>query len=259
MSDLSQSAEIVESAPQVEPSEVESEKVETVEQKETTEQPEEENDNDDSLPKGVKKRLDKLTRQKYEAQAEINRMRSELEQLKAQTQPTIQEPDIADYSDVQSYAKALAKYELQQVQSQQQQAYNQQSEAQAIANDWQSKTAKFKAVAPDFDDKFAIVSNIEFAPSTIAEVAKHEKGAEIAYMLGQNPSEAYRIASLPPMQQLMAIGEIAASAKFNKPKQTTSAPKPAPTVNGSSPNSDPRAMSTEQYIKWRNQQKTTKR
>ena len=75
MSDVSQSAEIVESAPQVEPSDVESEQVETVEQKETTEQPEEENDNDDSLPKGVKKRLDKLTRQKYEAQAEIMSLR----------------------------------------------------------------------------------------------------------------------------------------------------------------------------------------
>ena len=132
MSDLSQSAEIVESAPQAEPSEPESEKVEAVEQKETTEQIEEENGNDDSLPKGVKKRLDKLTRQKYEAQAEINRMRFELEQLKAQTQPTIKEPDIADFDDVQSYAKALAKYELQQVQSQQQQAYSQQSDRKSV-------------------------------------------------------------------------------------------------------------------------------
>lgn len=254
MSDLSQSAEIVESAPQVEPSDVESEQVETVEQKETTEQPEDEHDNDDSLPKGVKKRLDKLTRQKYEAQAEINRMRSELEHFKSQMQPTIQEPDIADYSDVQSYAKALAKYELQQVQSQQQQVYSQQSEAQAIANDWGAKTAKFKAVAPDFDEKFSVVSNIEFAPSTISEVAKHEKGAEIAYMLGQNPSEAYRIASLPPMQQLMAIGEIAASAKFNKPKQTTSAPRPAPTVNSASPSSDPNSMNLDDWMKWRNKQ-----
>jgi hypothetical protein len=259
MSDLSQSAEIVESAPQVEPSDVESEKVETVEQKETTEQPEEENDNDDSLPKGVKKRLDKLTRQKYEAQAEINRMRSELEQLKAQTQPEIKEPDIADYSSAEDWVNAQVEYRLQKMQMDEQQKYNQQSEAQAIANDWQSKTAKFKAVAPDFDDKFAIVSNIEFAPSTIAEVAKHEKGAEIAYMLGQNPSEAYRIASLPPMQQLMAIGEIAASAKFNKPKQTTSAPKPAPTVNGSSPSLDYSNMPTDQFIKMRNKQKTTKR
>lgn len=105
----------------------------------------------------------------------------------------------------------------------------------------------------------ASVENINFAPSTVSAVAQHEKGAEIVYMLGNNLNLAYEIASLPPMQQLMAIGEIAASAKFNKPKQTTSAPKPAPTVNGSSPNSDPRAMSTEQYIKWRNQQKTTKR
>lgn len=259
MSDLSQSAEIVESAPQVEPSDVESEQVETVEQKETTEQPEEENDNDDSLPKGAKKRIGKLTRQKYEQQDVINRLTAKLEQYESQHSPILKEPDIADYSDVQSYAKALAKYELQQVQSQQQQAYNQQSEAQAIANDWQSKTAKFKAVAPDFDEKMASVENINFAPSTVSAVAQHEKGAEIVYMLGNNLNLAYEIASMPPMQQLVAIGEIAASAKFNKPKQTTSAPKPAPTVNGSSPSLDYSTMPTDQFIKMRNKQKTTKR
>jgi len=259
MSDLSQSAEIVESAPQVEPSEPESEKVETVEQKETTEQTEEESGNDDSLPKGVKKRLDKLTRQKYEAQAEVNRMRFELEQLKAQTQPTIKEPDISDFSSVEDLVDAKVEYILQKMQIENQQKNGQQSEAQAIANDWAQKTAKFKAVAPDFDEKMANVENIDFAKSTVAAVAKHAKGAEIAYMLGSDLNLAYEIASMPPMEQLIAIGEIAASAKFNKPKQTTSAPKPAPTVNSSSPNADPRAMTTEQYIKWRNQQKTTKR
>jgi len=259
MSDLSQSAEIVESAPQVEPSDVESEQVETVEQKETTEQPEEENDNDDSLPKGAKKRIDKLTRQKYEQQDVINRLTAKLEQYESQHSPILKEPDSVDYSTVEDWVNAQVEYRLQKMQMDEQQKHWQQSEAQAIANDWAQKTAKFKAVAPDFDEKMASVENINFAKSTVSAVAQHEKSAEIVYMLGNNLNLAYEIASMPPMQQLIAIGEIAASAKFNKPKQTTSAPRPAPTVNGSSPNSDPRAMSTEQYIKWRNQQKTTKR
>jgi len=76
MSDNTQSDVVVDSSPQVEEV-VESPIVEVVETE--GEQPkveadkQEDEDDDSSLPNGVKKRIDKVTRQKYEAVAEANR------------------------------------------------------------------------------------------------------------------------------------------------------------------------------------------
>ena len=93
--------------------------------------------------------------------------------------------------------------------------------AQKVAQEWQSKVEKVRAVAPDFDEAFANVAEITFAQSTLDAVAGHKKGAEIAYLLGKDPVKAYQIASLPPMQQLMAIGEIAAKTNLTRPKTVT--------------------------------------
>ena len=90
-----------------------------------------------------------------------------------------------------------------------------------------------RSVAPDFDEAFNNVASIEFAPMALEAVAQHPKGAEIAYMLGKNVSEAYRIAALPPSQQLIAIGEIAARTNVPKPKMVSTAPTPVKPVGSS--------------------------
>ena len=129
-----------------------------------------------------------------------------------------------------------------------------------MAQDWQSKVEKVRAVAPDFDEAFANVAEITFAQSTLDAVAGHEKGAEIAYLLSKDPVKAYQIASLPPVQQLMAIGEIAAKSSLTKPKTVTSAPPPVkPIQGGSSAIPDISKMSTADYIKYRNEQQLKKK
>ena len=239
MSDnATQSDVVVDSSPQVDDV-VESPIVEEVETegeqpKVEADKQEEENDDDSSLPKGEIKRIAKLTRQKYEQQAEINKLKAELETFKAQTAPTLQEPDISQFEDLDSYVKAQVKYEkeLEKQQTQSQQA--QQTQAQAIAQDWVAKVDKVRSVAPDFDAVFNNVASIEFAPMALEAVAQHPKGAEIAYMLGKDVGEAYRIAALPPSQQLMAIGEIAARTNVPKPKTVSTAPAPVKPVGSSS-------------------------
>ena len=236
MSDTTQSDVVVDSSLQVEEV-VESPIVEEVETEgeqpkvETNKQ--EDDDDDSSLPNGVKKRIDKITRQKYEQQAEINKLKAELDSIKAQTAPTLQEPDISQFEDLDSYVKAQVKYEkeLEKQQTQSQQA--QQTQAQAVAQDWVAKVDKVRSVAPDFDAVFNNVASIEFAPMALEAVAQHPKGAEIAYMLGKDIGEAYRIAALPPSQQLMAIGEIAARTNVPKPKTVSTAPAPVKPVGSS--------------------------
>jgi len=256
MSDTTQSDVVVDSSPQVEEV-IEAPIVEEVETE--GEQPkveadkQEDEDDDSSLPNGVKKRIDKITRQKYEQQAEINKLKAELETFKAQTAPMLQEPDISQFEDLDSYVKAQVKYEkeLEKQTTQNQQA--QQTQAQIVAQEWVSKVDKVRSVAPDFDEAFNKVASIEFAPMALEAVAQHPKGAEIAYMLGKNVSEAYRIAALSPSQQLIAIGEIAARTSVPKPKTVSTAPAPVKPVQGGASNSSPPA-DIDEWMKWRNDQ-----
>ena len=265
MSDTTQSDVVVDSSPQVDDV-VESPIVEEVETKGETKEPpkveadkQEDEDDDSSLPNGVKKRIDKVTRQKYEAVAEANRYKAELEQLRAQIAPKQEAPDISQFDTLDEYVEAVAEYKLNQKTQATQSQQAQQTQAQAQAQDWVAKVDKVRSVAPDFDDAFNNVASIEFAPMALEAVAQHPKGAEIAYMLGKNVSEAYRIAALPPTQQLIAIGEIAAKTNVPKPKAVSSAPPPVKTISGGNVTTDPSKMSTSDYIKWRNDQQRQKK
>ena len=260
MSDTTQSDVVVDSSPQVEVVEpIEAEAVETESEQPEVEAKEAEKEHDESsLPEGVKKRIDKVTRQKYEAIAEANRLKAEIEALKAQSAPKQTEPQMQDFDTFDEYTNALAEYKYNQKTQAQAQQYNQQAQAQKVAQEWQSKVEKVRAVAPDFDAVFNNVASIEFAPMALEAVAEHPKGAEIAYMLGKDVGEAYRIAALPPYQQLMAIGELAAKTNVPKPKTVSTAPVPVKPVSGGANSSAPPA-DMDEWVKWRNNQIRQKR
>jgi len=255
MSDTTQSDVVVDSSPQVEVVEpIEAEKIETESEQPEVEAKEAEKEQDESsLPEGVKKRIDKVTRQKYEAIAESNRLKAEIEQLRAQIAPKQEAPDISQFDTLDDYVEAVAEYKLNQKTQTAQSQQAQQTQAQAQAQDWVAKVEKVRSVAPDFDAVFNNVASIEFAPMALEAVAQHPKGAEIAYMLGKDISEAYRIAALSPSQQLMAIGEIAARTNVPKPKAVSSAPAPIKPVQGGASNSSPPA-DIDEWMKWRNDQ-----
>ena len=257
MSDTTQSDVVQDSSPVVEEV-TESPIVEEVETEAETpkveaDKQEDEPDDDSSLPNGVMQRIDKVTRQKYEAVAETNRLKAELEQLRAQLAPKQEAPDISQFDTLDDYVEAVAEYKLNQKTQATQSQQAQQTQAQAVAQDWVAKVEKVRSVAPDFDEAFNNVASIEFAPMALEAVAQHPKGAEIAYMLGKNVSEAYRIAALPPSQQLMAIGEIAARTNVPKPKAVSTAPAPVKPVSGGANSNTPPA-DMDEWVKWRNDQ-----
>jgi len=261
MSDnTTQSDVAVDSSPQVEVVEpVEAETVETESEQPEVEAKEAEKEHDESsLPEGVKKRIDKVTRQKYEAIAESNRLKAELEQLKAQFAPKQEAPDISQFDTLDEYVDAVAEYKFNQKAQATQTQHAQQTQEQAIAQDWVAKVDKARSVAPDFDEVFSNVADVPFAQVALDAVAQHPKGAEIAYILGKDPSEAYRIAALAPYQQLMAIGEVAARANLPKPKAVSTAPAPVKPVSGGASNSTPPA-DMDEWVKWRNNQIRQKR
>ena len=260
MSDNTQSDVVQDSSPVVEVVEpIEAEAVETESEQPEVEAKEAEKEHDESsLPEGFKKRIDKVTRQKYEAIAESNRLKAELEQLKAQIAPKQEAPDISQFDTMDDYVEALTEYKLQQKAQNAQSQQAKQTQEQAIAQDWVAKVEKARSVAPDFDEVFSNVADVPFARVALDAVAQHPKGAEIAYILGKDPSEAYRIAALQPYQQLMAIGEVAARANLPKPKKVSTAPAPVKPVSGGASNSAPPA-DMDEWVKWRNNQIRQKR
>ena len=266
MSEQTQSDVVVDSSPQVEEvideqnvadnTEAESETTQKVEDKE--QQDDDSEHDESSLPNGVKKRIDKVTRQKYEAIAEANRYKAELEQLRAQLAPKQEAPDISQFDTLDEYVDAVAEYKYQNNMLSEQEKNVERAIEQRVSREWTAKVEKVRSVAPDFDDAFNNVANIEFAPMALEAVAQHPKGAEIAYMLGKNVSEAYRIAALSPTQQLIAIGEIVAKTNVPKPKAVSTAPSPVKPVQGGSSNSAP-PSDMDEWIKWRNNQLRQKR
>ena len=236
MSDTTQSDVVVDSSPQVEVVEpIEAEKVETEGEQPEVETKEAEKEHDESsLPEGVKKRIDKVTRQKYEAIAESNRLKAEIEQLRAQIAPKQEAPDISQFDTLDDYVEAVADYKYQNNMLSEQEKNVERAIEQRVAREWTAKVDKVRSVAPDFDQVFNNVASIEFAPMALEAIAGHKKGAEIAYMLGKDLSEAYRIAALRPAEQLMAIGELAAKTSLPKPKTVSTAPTPVKPVGSSS-------------------------
>ncbi len=77
-------------------------------------------------------------------------------------------------------------------------------------------------------------------------------GPDIAYHLGRNPDEAWRIARLDPLSAAREIGRIGAMTAPPPGRRVTGAPDPVrPVGGGEAPQRDPGAMSYAEYRRWR--------
>jgi hypothetical protein len=127
-------------------------------------------------------------------------------------------------------------------------AFNQAAEALA------EKTPDFYEVV---GEDFGRVARVCTQVMTDALLSS-EAGPQLGYHLAKNPSEARRIAALPPLAQAMAIGELKqklASPPAPTPKTATDAPAPTPQVRGAggrftvAPDTDDFAAFEKQYGK----------
>lgn len=84
-------------------------------------------------------------------------------------------------------------------------------------------------------------------------ISESEKGAEIAWYLHKNRSEAARIERLPAVQQAFELGRIEARiSAAPAARKVSQAPAPAPKVGGgaSAGAKDPASMSMSEYAEW---------
>lgn len=210
---------------------------------------------------GVQKRIDELTRQRYEAQrqAEYYRQLAEQKQPPKEPEKPREAPKPEDFDDDYKYFEALADHRAderlreyqKQTQANQTQAQQQQAQAEMAAN-YRVRAAKFAEEHPDYD----VVANNPYLPVSTAmaeAIQVSERGPEVLYHLGQNPEEAGRIAQLSPVAAAREIGALEAKLSLPKAKKTTSAPAPVGGIKKGSGKATkgPSEMSPEEYQQWR--------
>ena len=195
-------------------------------------------------PKGVQKRIDELVRQRTRAEQEADHWRQvALSRLDVAAPPSAadvyQEPMAPEYPAADP--RALVAEALQQERT-------------------MAKVRDFVGGVADQDVADFLSSPNSPLPASVWDVMLNlpaDEGREVASWLATNQDKAVRIAQLPPHLQALEISRsVLASSKAKAPaKKASAAPAPVPTVGASGvPSADPSAMTTEQWMKWRQSQ-----
>lgn len=202
--------------------------------------------------KGVGKRINELTREKYEAirRAEAAERRAqEMEQQRMPPEPkkpaqSEGKPTLADHDfDQEAYLDALADWRLNQKLSErdtQEQAKQKQHQEQERKAKFQERLQHYEAENPGKWDA-AVKAPINFTEPMLEVIASSEVGPHIAGYLSENLDRADEISRMTPYAAAAALGRIEASFSAPKPQTTpvppktvTKAPAPPPTVGGGS-------------------------
>lgn len=223
-----------------------------------------EDEDEHRVPKGVQKRIDRLTQEKYRLRAELDFLRGQQPQQAQpaqQAQQTSQAPKLEQYNSIEEYLDALADHKASQKfdhlakeREAKESQTRQQQEAAKLHESYTKQTEQARQAYGDFDD---VVQDPDLPISqAMAEaIMRSTNGADVAYYLGKNPDQAARIASLDPFSAAVEIGRIAATVVRPQPRKTSNAPPPIQPVGArATPVTDPDKMSADEWIKWRNGQ-----
>ena len=227
------------------------------------------------LPKGVQRKINKLTRKAGDAERTAREYALELELAKerlkhyeaqqpaAKPQPEDAEPTLEQFNfDITAYTKAMSKYEARQTltqwQQQQAQAQRQQEFQKKVAT-LSQKEAAFVAEHPDYEE-VAKDPSLPITEVMAEAIFDSDHAPAIAYYLGQHPEEAASISQMSPVAAGRAIGRIEAKVSASAPQapvpRRTPAPPPVTVLNSTAPVSKTyEAMSMEEYAAKRKQER----
>ena len=223
-------------------------------------------------PKGVQKRLDELTKEKYEERREKEYWRDLAMKglAKPEGSPETKPPDNAamptsdQYADYDEYMDAKMQWKVDQILKERETASKEQlnraNEEQAqkaskieFAKNAESTRKKYT----DFDDTIANAVDSPCTPAMYDAMTSSPNGPETMYYLAKNPAEARRIASMSsPAVQALEIGKLEAKLTAPIPKTEhrtiTKTSEPIRTVSGMGVTErDPAKMNMEEYASWR--------
>lgn len=223
-----------------------------------------------NTPRGVQKKLDKLTRQKYEADARAEYWE---QRAKAQAGTPTPKPESADGKptlaqfnyDQEKYLEALAdqrvEAKLAEAEKRRAESEKEKTEREKLVG-FQQRLSEFVVEHPDYRE-VAIMAPINYSPTMLEFVKDSKVGPQIGYYLGQHLDEAKEIEAMPAYRQAIALDRLErglSEPEVEEPsvpqrRTITQAPPPPATISSSGPNrrsiTDPNLTPAERIAMWR--------
>jgi hypothetical protein len=196
----------------------------------------------------TKRRIDRLTADKYRTKAENEQLRAERQQLQQQLaalqgEPDKEQPRLTE-QDIQRHAREIVEVER----------------FAAKCNDIADQGKK--AFKGEFDAALKTLAqaaplfNQQGRPEPLMQaILTTDKPHEVLHYLGTNPEVAEDLADMPPLQQARKLALIERDLAGKNTKQTSNAPRPLQPVKAAAGSGEPDAKADpEAWIKWRNKQ-----
>jgi len=211
-------------------------------------------------PKDIAERtqakINKLTAKNYASQREAERLKQEIESLKAQTPVTpttnADAPKLEDFDfDEAAHTAALIEHKvnesLAKANQQQQQSQAEQT-AKAVQEEYNGKVAEYMKQAPDFAESIQSLNDFVFPPDVFDAIMQADNGPEIAHYLSKNLDVASDIINAGPIMGVMKLGTLTTQFKAAETKPVTSAaPEPiTPVGSGGVSTKAPEDMSMDE-------------
>lgn len=212
----------------------------------------------------LRRRVDNLTRQKYELRAAVTPAQQQ-QQQQQHADENDDEPVSMTRAELQRHIAEQAKQLAPALTQQQAVVDRRQGVVASLAKEW--GTEKFDTLASDLDDVFGGLADRSGAPKPATDAifeSDNPKGL-IEYLTDpDNVEEAERIATMSPTQAGRAIAriedKITAAGKAGKPKPSNAAaPLEAPRNGAGKTSSMPDPSNTKAYIAWANAQERAQR
>lgn len=202
------------------------------------------------LPKGARRSIERLTRQRREGQEREDALQRENEELKRLTSGGLgNEPKPEDYENTDDYAEAKADYivrardinEKRTRTSEDSQRVDQERR-DTVKRDFDVRQAKARGDLKDYDEVTGdAVAMLGGNYGAVEAIVENKFGPEILYHLGKNSELAADIGDMSPSAAAAEIGRIVAKLESAMPKKrnVTQAPQPTSPVTGQEAGADP--------------------
>ena len=227
-----------------------------VEPTETGEEPQPESESQKS---GFQQRISELVNQRKAAEQQAEYWRQQAQQAQKPQEPPAEPEQGAPVPDsfrtYEEYLGALADFKVEQRLSAREQERQQQERQRQLemsrhqdAQTFASKAAEARSRYPDFD---VVVGNpnTPITETMVTAFARVENGADVAYQLASNPTEAFRVSQLSPELQMLEIGRMSAAKASRVPPAAVS-----PVQGATGGPRDPMKLSADEWAKLRNEE-----
>lgn len=210
------------------------------------------------------KRIDELTRERYEAQAEAARLREELAKIQVQPKPESPaklaapegKPLRSSFTSDEDWVEAIAAWKADLLFTQRERQAAEQERQQRDQNahaTYMERADQYTTEHPDFNQVIAGIRIAEdVAPGVQAAIMGRPNGPEVAYYLGTHPDVCEELSQMNPADAVAEVGAISVALRQPSPKPAARIATPITPVSGSSRTArDPSDMSYQEYKAWR--------